>query len=250
MTIYFAVAADLNAGVITTIWSVTPFFMATADYFVYGVKLRAYHIIGISLIVLSTILLSLMKIIDPDFTEEAISAIPVGKNVVPIIVPVLFGLLTPVFFTIYGVYFKHLISERVGFVPYNLMFGTVIFVCTILLLIVIPYWADGHFDQRLFWIGFFGSIMDTLGKVSGTTALKYGPAGPCGALQCLSGMYLVVVQAIINQKMIRLIEFIALIICLVGSLILVIPNQLKRCSKRLVCMNEEEDNRTSQMKRI
>ena len=130
------------------------------------------------------------------------------------------------------------------------MFATVIFVCTILLIVVIPYWADGHFDQRLFWIGFFGSIMDTLGKVFGASALKHGPAGPIGALQCLSGMYLVVVQAIINKKMIRLIEFIALVLCLCGSLILVIPDHLKRFAKRIVCIKEEDDDRTSQMKRI
>ena len=183
LTIYFAVAADLNAGVITTIWSVTPFFVALADFMVFGVRLKTYHIVGIALVVLSTIMLSLMKIIDPDFSEDVDTPVTeTGKQIVPTIVPVLFGILTPVFFSMYGMVFKHFTSDRIGFKHYNLIFSTVIFVNTIILLTVIPYWSDGHFDMRLFWIGFFGSILDTLGKVSGTSALKFGPAGPCAAI--------------------------------------------------------------------
>jgi len=36
LTIYFATAADVNVGVITTIWSVDPVFLAIVDYLVFG----------------------------------------------------------------------------------------------------------------------------------------------------------------------------------------------------------------------
>ena len=39
LTIYFATAADINVGVITTIWSVDPVFLAIVDYFMFGQKL-------------------------------------------------------------------------------------------------------------------------------------------------------------------------------------------------------------------
>jgi len=105
LTIYFAVAADVNVGVITTIWSICPFFLALADYLMFKVRLSSHHYIGITLIVISTILISLIKVIDPEFKVE--TALP-SQATVPTIIPVLFGLLTPVFFTTFGMTLKHL----------------------------------------------------------------------------------------------------------------------------------------------
>lgn len=160
LTIYFAVAADVNVGVITTIWSITPFFLALADYLLFNVRLGSHHYIGITLIVISTILISLIKVIDPDFVKST----EVVKTV-PTIIPVCFGLFTPVFFTIFGMTIKHLTQERIGFITWNLSFNSILVMNTIMLIIVLPYWNAGHFDKRLFWLGFFGSIIDTLGKV-------------------------------------------------------------------------------------
>ena len=36
LAIYFAGAANLNAGLITSIWSICPFFIAITDYFLFG----------------------------------------------------------------------------------------------------------------------------------------------------------------------------------------------------------------------
>ena len=77
-------------------------------------------------------------------------------------------------------------------------------------------------------IGFIGNIFDTLGKVTSNTAYKYGPAGPNTALVALAGVYLVVVEAVRNKKMISLVEFIALVLSLIGSLVLVIPDKFER----------------------
>ena len=194
LTIYFAVAADLNAGVITTIWSVTPFFCAFADYLLFNERLRIHHFIGISCIVLCTLLLSLIKVIDPEIVLEAIT-LDSAPSLIPTYIPVLMGIFVPVVFTIWGMTIKHLTQERIGFKPSNLGFNSCLVVNLIVLVVVLPYWSDGlgHFNQRLFWIGFVGSIFDTIGKVSANASLSYGPAGPCAALQCLSGMYLVAV---------------------------------------------------------
>jgi len=51
-------------------------------------------------------------------------------------------------------------------------------------------------------------------------------------------MYLVIVQAVLNSKMIRVTELIALLLCVVGSLILVIPDQLLRCTRCMLCMKK------------
>jgi len=64
-TIYFSVKAEVNPGLITSIWSVTPFFMSMADFIIFGVKLGANHIAGITLIMLCVLLLGLKDVIEP-----------------------------------------------------------------------------------------------------------------------------------------------------------------------------------------
>ena len=66
ITLYFASMAEVNAGLITSIWSVTPFCYVVAERILYGTKLKSYHFIGIFLIMICSILLSLTSIIYPE----------------------------------------------------------------------------------------------------------------------------------------------------------------------------------------
>jgi len=43
--------ADVNVGVITTIWSVQPLIAAVLDYFIYNEKLMMFHLVGMVMIV-------------------------------------------------------------------------------------------------------------------------------------------------------------------------------------------------------
>jgi hypothetical protein len=97
-------------------------------------------------------------------------------------VPIVFGFITPVFFTTNGMLQKHLSSDRIGFDPSNIASNSIFFTSVIVIIVALPYWVNEHFDQKIFWIGFIGSIFDTIGKIVSQTALSYGPAGPCTAL--------------------------------------------------------------------
>ena len=68
---WLADLAQVNVGVITVIWCVHPLFIAIADYFIFGTKLKYFHIIGMTLIVTGTILITLQKFI---IKEEAQTA--------------------------------------------------------------------------------------------------------------------------------------------------------------------------------
>jgi len=87
-------------------------------------------------------------------------------------------------------------SERVGFNPTMISISAVFVVNVILLIVAVVYWNTVHFIPRLFFVGFVGSIFDTLGKVTSLTALNYGPGGPSTALCSLNGPYLVVLVAL------------------------------------------------------
>jgi len=58
-TMYFAALAHVNAGIITTVWAVTPLFLAITDCCFFHIKLEYFHYIGMFSIVLCTIILSL-----------------------------------------------------------------------------------------------------------------------------------------------------------------------------------------------
>ena len=97
----------------------------------------------------------------------------------PTWVPVLFGVLTPVFFTSNGILTKHLTGHRrKGALPLtqdekrrvfdsgDLGFTSYIVVNLIVLVAAIPYWVIVDFDATLFWIGCIGSVINTLGLVA------------------------------------------------------------------------------------
>ena len=66
LTLYYAALAQVNSGLITTIWSLTPFFFALVEYKVFGTSLQINHYIGMILILICSVLLSLTKVIYPE----------------------------------------------------------------------------------------------------------------------------------------------------------------------------------------
>jgi len=48
---YFSHMADVNVGVITTIWSIQPFIASILDYLIYNEKLMRFHLVGMVMIV-------------------------------------------------------------------------------------------------------------------------------------------------------------------------------------------------------
>jgi len=107
-TLYFSVKADLNPGIATSIWSVVPFYMSVADYFAFGVKLKRNHIVGITLIMLTVILVGLRDVINPKEVKIGEISTAAPEPTVSIIVPVIFGLIAPISFTVSAIFGKHL----------------------------------------------------------------------------------------------------------------------------------------------
>ena len=90
-----------------------------------------------------------------------------GKNqLIPAWVPVLFGILTPIGISTQNMLAKHLAGPNIRFNPTTLSFSAYLLVNTIVMICAIVYWVKTNsFDQRLFWLGLAGSIINTLGIV-------------------------------------------------------------------------------------
>jgi drug/metabolite transporter (DMT)-like permease len=123
-TLYFSLKADVNPGLTTSIWSVTPFFMSLADFIIFGNRLKRNHYIGITLIMLCVILLGLRDVLEPKDSVDTEIQKESTEPTVPVIVPITFGLLTPICFTLGAITGKHLSQPRIGFNITNVSFNS------------------------------------------------------------------------------------------------------------------------------
>ena len=160
LTMYFSALANVNAGLITTIWSVNPVFMALMDRICFGQKLQTYHLIGTLFIVICTVILSVSG---ASKAEELV--VVVKRDILPTWIPVLFGVVTPIFFTISGYLTKQLCDSKVGFNPSTLSFSSYFGVNSLILIFALVYWNTVAFSHYLFWLGMVGSIINTFGIV-------------------------------------------------------------------------------------
>lgn len=109
------------------------------------------------------------------------------------------------------------------------------------MIFAVPYWNNVYFNLDLFWIGFFGSIINVIGLVCLQNALSTGPAGPVSAITATACLYNVVIEAFINHKMLSYLESICLVLGFFGALILVIPNQFEKLLRIILCKPKPSD---------
>ena len=69
---YYAHMADVNVGIITTIWSIQPIAAATLDYFINGEKLMGHHLFGIIFIIGSALSISISNQVEPGQVVEVV----------------------------------------------------------------------------------------------------------------------------------------------------------------------------------
>lgn len=189
-------------------------------------------------------MLSLANILDPkkaDATHPEVVAAPKlksgQKGPLPSWIPVVFGVLTPVFFTTNGILTKHLTGTRKPGEPAltenekdklfdasTIAFSAYFVVNIVILIAAIPYWVLVHFSLKLYLLGLVGAIVNTLGLTAVQIALACGPAGPVSALTTVSNLALVVIEAIKHNSVPRPLEFIGLATGMIGALIFVIPD--------------------------
>lgn len=61
LNLYFSERAGINAGIITIIWRFSVFMTAFAERFIFGIKLKYFHWIGLISIFICTVLIGLNK---------------------------------------------------------------------------------------------------------------------------------------------------------------------------------------------
>lgn len=155
------------------------------------------------------------------------------KPVVSSWVPVLFGILTPVCFTLRGVLIRRLSDEKYGlcFDISHASMSVYLSVNVIVLIFAIIYWTRFVFSQYHFWLGIVGSLIDTAALNLFSIAMDRGPMGPASAIASFNAVILVIVDAFKKWQMPSSIEIIGMVLGFIGCLELVIPDKIHR----LIC---------------
>ena len=138
-SLFCAVYANINTGVITIIWRSSVFMAALADYIIFGQKLKYYHFIGLISCVTCTVLIALSKVVTPDAKGDKKEV----EVLFPAWVPILLAIIMAVMLTTNTMQVKHLTTERVGFDSTRVTFNG-LFVNSILvfLLGLLPYLSN------------------------------------------------------------------------------------------------------------
>jgi len=169
LTIHFSHLANVNVGIVTTIWGVQPLIAGILDYFINGEKLTKYHISGIAFIVAGGVLVSISgqsKNIVLQFEDIKID---IGKlidgQLVPKYVAVFFGAITPIFFVTASLFTKHVTKPSVGFNAQTIWASGSLLGSLIIFFVVVVFFSDKlHWNAKIYSVGFFSAIFDTLGK--------------------------------------------------------------------------------------
>ena len=150
----------------TIIWRFNTIFAAIADFFIFGQKLKYYHILGLVGMTACTVLLGVDKASEQKSAKN-------GLQPLPLWMPLLTGFMVPVSMAANAMLNKHLNSPRVGFNPSKLTFTTIGFQNVIILAIGAILWSNGTliFDREKFYVGMLSSCILSIGIVSIQNAL-------------------------------------------------------------------------------
>ena len=136
--------ANINAGVITVIWSVTPLFVALADYFMFQQSLTYNYIIGMVLMMASAVLLSLNSLI---FAPNGGQLHKV--QIIPSWIAVVIAFMNCFVFTARIILYKRLTAKEYGinFVCFSLFSSSFLVFNTLIFIAGLFYWRTHHFDK-------------------------------------------------------------------------------------------------------
>lgn len=112
-TLYYSNLANLNGGIATSIWQMTPVIVGVLDYLMFDTKLKPHQTVGVGIMIVSMVLISLKDVI---YSKQA-----VNPGIVPTFVPILFSVFCPIAFAMLMMLYKHLVVNN-GFIITRLSF--------------------------------------------------------------------------------------------------------------------------------
>lgn len=148
-TFVFSLKANLNVGIPSAIWAITPLFVAFLEWVVKRTPLRMHHIVGMTLMLLGAVTTSLSQVLISTPTtnlasnlgansEEFKQEVSQGEvnELLPIYVPILISFSLPITFSLFIYYIVYSITTLRVFsmswtFAYYLIFSSVLGIASI-----------------------------------------------------------------------------------------------------------------------
>lgn len=225
----FAAQANMNEGIVSTIWAVTPLFGAIFDYACFRVRLSSKHLLGVCALVACAACISLSSLLKDSSPGDA--ALPTA-SVHPIL-PVIIAVIGSILMALRSFQGKQIVVTGI-FDACDLTFGSLFFQ-GLLYFSALIYLRDlAELSLHYLVIGTVSSVLNTLGGVFIVKASSVGPLGPVNALfTSVSSILFCVIQFSRFGTLPNFLEVLGLSIGILGALILTIPDSLKLIGLRL-----------------
>ncbi|CDW78502.1 UNKNOWN [Stylonychia lemnae] len=229
LTFNFSLQANVNPGLVSTIWATTPLFAGFLDYMLFGQRLTMKHFIGVICLTVCVACISITPVIysaDPNDNLKTQTMQPW--------VPVTLALISPIFFATSNIQTKFLTTKK-NFDSFKLSFGAFTFVGIILTCFLIPKFWDPNFNLKNLLIGSLGSILNSIGLSLIAQACATGPIGPAVSLVNLNTIIFTIIEAFKLWKFPKGLEIFGLAIGFTGAMVLSMPDQMERLFRFLTC---------------
>lgn len=90
---------------------------------------------------------------------------------------------------------------------------------------IVKFSVDGHYDRRLWILGSIGSLINCVGTFFSISSYATGkPAGPIAALQATQMIMVTIIDSIRFGEIPHYMQLIGLLIGIVGTLVLSMPD--------------------------
>mmetsp|Transcript_15487 Transcript_15487/g.13521 ORF Transcript_15487/g.13521 Transcript_15487/m.13521 type:complete len:249 (+) Transcript_15487:205-951(+) len=172
----FAVYGNMSQGILAALFGLSSIFSAILSYYIFGDKLKNYHIIGMILMLVCIVGLGIggstknQTVLTTDGSEN---------SMLYAFLAVIFGVISPILFALGGVVVNYC-DEHYKFDPFSMSLWMYFFSNIVLTIMwILTYEYGSHpFIWREYLILVFGGVITCIGIIFLNTALTLGLSGP------------------------------------------------------------------------
>jgi drug/metabolite transporter (DMT)-like permease len=224
VTLDLALRANLNIGIVTTIWAINPFTSALMDWIIYGDVLKLHHWFGMILLVICAVLISLSSLVtEEDSIESEDGKI---KVLIPAYIPILMSFCMPIICTFHAAMQKYVTTD-LGMSPSDFTYASFLLasICLLIASVVFFIIDEDLFTWKLWVLGFFASLTNVLGSYFATASFATGASvGPIVAMLDVQVIFLTIISAFVMQQIPHYLQLLGLLAGIVGACILAMPD--------------------------
>ncbi|CAI2367431.1 unnamed protein product [Moneuplotes crassus] len=230
-TFQFATYANMNQGILTSLFSFSAIFSALLAYFIFQDRLRIWHGIGIVFMILCIVGLG----IGSEEESELEGLDESGHSLFFYsLISILFGILCPVCFSVGGLVVRYF-SDNYNYCPIDLTISCYFWSNVILIICMIftfEYGSHPFILSEYLQIAASG-LLTAIGVVFLNMAVTCGLAGPVFALANIQVIIQTILQVLINGKVPNLIEIIAAALGVIGACTIALGPDIKNLIQNL-----------------